>query len=217
MHSCSASSGKPDSNSLDCIVFSCFLMYRDWNKWNDEGFTFLVSDVSISWVYSLVQMRFWWLMYLYCLDIRRCRCFFGSCCICKALIFAVADALFLTNVSATCFSLNLQILFSLPGMYNCIYILPFLGLEDTSFANFASASHIFDNLQIPFAEIRHLQSLKTHYRRYHRLISFEFYLLHNSLPERKDYAILLSFVGRARLQFAGLHSLSFLGGIPWLK
>ena len=58
MHSCSASSGKPDSNSLDCIVFSCFLMYRDWNKWNDEGFTFLVSDVSISWVYLLLQMLF---------------------------------------------------------------------------------------------------------------------------------------------------------------
>ena len=103
----------------------------------------------------LVQIRFWWLMYLYCLDIRRCRCFFGSCCICKALIFAVADALFLTNVSATCFSLNLQILFNLPGMYNCIYILPFLGLEDTSFANFTSTSHIFDNTRMLLIEITH--------------------------------------------------------------
>ena len=117
-------------------------------------------------------------MYLYCLDIRRCRCFFGSCCICKALIFAVADALFLTNVSATCFSLNLQILFSLPGMYNCIYILPFLGLEDTSFANFTSTSHVFDNVKILSIKILHLQCSKIHYRRYLPLISFEFYLLH---------------------------------------
>ena len=31
---------------------------------------------------------------------------------------------------------------------------------------------------------------------------------------RKDYALLLSFAGQARLQFAGVHSLSFLGGIP---
>ena len=62
-----ASSGKPDSNSLDCIVF------------------------------------------------------------------------FLTDVSATCFFSNLQILFSLPVMHNCIYILPFLGFKDTPFANFASS------------------------------------------------------------------------------
>ena len=117
-------------------------------------------------------------MYLYCLDIRRCRCFFGSCCICKALIFAVADALFLTNVSATCFSLNLQILFSLPGMYNCIYILPFLGLEDTCFANFTSTSHVFDNVKMLSIKILHLQFPKIHYRRYLPLISFEFYLLH---------------------------------------
>ena len=102
---------------------------------------------------AMKDLLFWWLMYLYCLDIRRCRCFFGSCCICKALIFAVADALFLTNVSATCFSLNLQILFSLPGMYNCIYILPFLGLEDTSFANFTSTIPGNPLSQIPPANI----------------------------------------------------------------
>ena len=85
MHSCSASSGKPDSNSLDCIVF------------------------------------------------------------------------FLTDVSATCFSSNLQILFSLPVMHNCIYILPFLGFKDTPFANFASTSYVFDNVKILLSKITHLQ------------------------------------------------------------
>ena len=78
----------------------------------------------------------WQLMYLQGLDIYCCRCFFGSCCICKTLIFTVADTLFGTNVSATCFSSNLQMLFSLSDMYNYIYILLFLGFEDTSFANF---------------------------------------------------------------------------------
>ena len=33
------------------------------------------------------------------------------------------------------------------------------------------------------------------------------YLILDSLQERKDYALLLSFVGQTRLQFAGLHSL----------
>ena len=40
MHSCSASPGKPDSNSLDYIVFSCFLVYRDWNSWRNEEIYF---------------------------------------------------------------------------------------------------------------------------------------------------------------------------------
>ena len=78
-------------------------------------------------------------------------------CICAGLIFAVADTLFGNNVSATCFSLNLQILFSLPVMYNCIYILPFLWFEDASFANFSSASHVFDNLKMLLIEILHPQ------------------------------------------------------------
>ena len=92
-------------------------------------------------------------------------------------------------------------LFSLSVMYNCIYILPFLGLEDTSFANFSSASHVFYDLRILLIEIvhpqralsmpcgyspvklcileiLHLQSPKIHYRRYRRSISFAFYLLH---------------------------------------
>ena len=124
-------------------------------------------------------MSLWQLMYLQALDIRCRRCFFGNRCICKTLIFSVTDALFLTNVSATCFSSNLQILLSLPVMYNCIYILPFLGFKDTSFANFASTSHIFDNVKMLPIKILHLQSLRIHYRRYCRSISFEFYLLHN--------------------------------------
>ena len=137
MHSCSASSGKPDSNSLDCIVFSCLEVYRDWNRWSDEGFAFLGSDVSISWVYLLSQMFFWQLMYLHCLDIHCCRCSFLDQC--NLLFFEPADA------------------FSLPGMYNCIYILPFLGFENTSFANFASTSHVFDNVRMLLIEILHPQ------------------------------------------------------------
>ena len=96
-------------------------------------------------------------MYLHWLNIRCCRCSFDSCCICTNLIFANADALFQTDVSATRFSLNLQILFSLPVMYNCIYIVPFLGFEDASFENFASTSHVFDNLRMFLIEIMHPQ------------------------------------------------------------
>ena len=100
------------------------------------------------------------------LDIRCRRCFFDNWCICTTLIFAVVDALLGTNVSATCLSLSLQMLFSLPGMYNCIYILPFLGFEDTAFANFASTSHIFDNVRMLPIKILHLQSTKISCRRY---------------------------------------------------
>ena len=96
-------------------------------------------------------------MYLQALDIRYCRCSFLDRCIYKALIFIVADALFGINVSATCFSSNLQILLSLPVMYNCICILPFLGFKDTPFANFASTSHIFDNVKMLPSKITHLQ------------------------------------------------------------
>ena len=109
---------------------------------------------------------------------------FCNRCICKPLVFVIADALFGINVSATCFPLNLQILLSLPVMYNCICILPFLGFKDTSFANFASTSHIFDNVKMLPSKITHLQlallmlcgcspskfcifnSPKIHYRRY---------------------------------------------------
>ena len=74
--------------------------------------------------------------------------------------------------------LSLQILLSLPVMYNCIYILPFLGFKDTPFTNFASTSHVFDNVKMLSIKILHLQFPKIHYRRYLPLISFEFYLLH---------------------------------------
>ena len=115
---------------------------------------------------TMKDLLFWCLMYLYSRFIRFCRYFFDSHCICTALIFSIADALFGNNVSATCFSSNLQILFSLPVMYNCIYILPFLGFKDTSFANFASTSHVFDNVRMLLIKILHLQFPKIHYRRY---------------------------------------------------
>ena len=79
----------------------------------------------------------------------------------QGLIFAVADAIFETEVSATCFSLNLQMLFSLPVMYNCIYILSFLGFKDTSFANLASTSHVFDNVRMLPSKIPHPSSFYT--------------------------------------------------------
>ena len=93
-------------------------------------------------------------MYLYHEVICLYRCFCSNRCICAGLIFAVADALLAAVVSATYVSLNLQILFILPGMYNCIYILPFLGLEDTPFVNFASS--ILEN---PLSQISSLNIL----------------------------------------------------------
>ena len=101
--------------------------------------------------------RRWHLMYLHIPLIQCCRYLCGNRCICKTLIFSVTDALFLTNVSATCFSSNLQILLSLPVMYNCIYILPFLWPEDASRRNFASSTCSFHNLQILPSKILHPQ------------------------------------------------------------
>ena len=106
---------------------------------------------------AMMDLLSWDLMYLYPGFICCRRCFFDNCCICTSLIFAVADAFFETDVSATYFSLNLQILFSLPVMHNCIYILPFLGFKDTPFANFASTSHVFDNVRMLLIEILHPQ------------------------------------------------------------
>ena len=96
-------------------------------------------------------------MYLHVSVICLRRYSFDNWYICNSLIFAVVDALFQSNVSATCFSLNLQMLFSPPVMYNCIYTLPFLVLEDTSFANFTSASHVFYDLRMLPIKILHLQ------------------------------------------------------------
>ena len=76
-----------------------------------------------------MQMSLWQPLYLQDLDICCCRCSLGDQCIYKALIFIVADALFGINVSAIYFSSNLQILLSLPVMYNCIYILLFYDLR----------------------------------------------------------------------------------------
>ena len=104
-----------------------------------------------------MYLLFWYLMYLYHGVICLCRYLCGNRCICTGLIFTVADALLVTDVSATCSSLDLQMLFSLPGMYNCIYILLFLGFKDTSFANFASTSHVFDNVRMLLIEILHPQ------------------------------------------------------------
>ena len=101
------------------------------------------------------DLLFGCLMYLYHEVICLYRCLCGKHCICTGLIFAVTDAFFETDVSATYFSLNLQILFSLPDVYNCIYILPFLKPEDASFANFASTSHVFDNVRMFLIEIMH--------------------------------------------------------------
>ena len=112
------------------------------------------------------DLLFWYLMYLYPGFICCRRCFFDNWCICTALIFASTDTLFQANVSTTCSSLNLQMLFSLLGLYNCICILPFLELEDTSFANFASTSHVFDNVRMLLIKILHLQFPKIHYLRY---------------------------------------------------
>ena len=118
------------------------------------------------------NLLFFYLMYLYPRFIHCRRCSLGNWCICTALIFASTDTLFQANVSTTCSSLNLQMLFSLSIMYNCICILPFLGFKDTPFANFASTSHIFDNVKMLPIKILHLQSPKIRYRRYHRSISF---------------------------------------------
>ena len=64
-------------------------------------------------------------------------------------------------------------------MYNCIYILLFLGFKDTSFTNFASTSHIFDNVKMLPIKILHLQYPKIHYRRYLSPYPLSCYLLHN--------------------------------------
>ena len=130
-------------------------MYRDWKMWNDEKIYF--SGV--------------WCIYI--LELFACADAFFAPCICTDLIFAVADAFVATVVSAIPWYSLLQILFFRPiylhlslfmtcrcfsaclSCLNCIYILPFLGLKDTSFANFSSASHVFYDLQMLLIEIMH--------------------------------------------------------------
>ena len=84
-------------------------------------------------------MLFWQLMYL------------------QGLIFAVADALFLTNVICNLLFFELADTFNPAYHVNCICILPFLKPEDASFANFASAPHVFYNVKMLLIEITHLQ------------------------------------------------------------
>ena len=78
-------------------------------------------------------------MYPRWLNIRCCRCSFWNQCICNLLFFELADT------------------FNPACHVNCIYILPFLKLEDASFANFASTSHVFYNVRMFLIEILHLQ------------------------------------------------------------
>ena len=119
-------------------------------------FLFLMSDVSISWVYSLVQILFWQLMYLHRLDIRYCRCSFGNWCICKTLIFVSADALFYTYVSAPPWYSLLQMLFwqlmylQLRFLWTCRYFSACLACI------IASASCLFWDLRIHPLQIFHL-------------------------------------------------------------
>ena len=178
MHSCSASSGKPDSNSLDCIVFSCFLVYRDWNRWNDEEiyfsgiwciyilslFTvadaFLTTDVSALPWYSLLQMLFWESIHL------------------QLAFFELVDAF----QPAYHVQLHLHLSFSrtwgyfLFKFYICIP--RFLWPADAFHQNFASSTCSFYDLQILPIKIMHLQSSKISYRRYLSQIPFAFFLLH---------------------------------------
>ena len=159
-------------------------MYREWNRWSDEGFTFLVPDVSISWGYLLVQMSLWQLMYLQDLDIRYCRCSFLDRCICKTLIFSVADALYLdqcicnllffeladTFKPACHVQLHLHLAFSITWGYSpqkfCILNPLFLNLADTSRRNFASSTCPFCTLQIHPTEFLHPHFQKIHYHKY---------------------------------------------------
>ena len=55
------------------LAFWCIVIEIDGAM---RRFAFLGSDVSISWIYLLLQMLFWQLMYLQDLDIRFCRCSF---------------------------------------------------------------------------------------------------------------------------------------------
>ena len=106
-------------------------------------------------------MFFWQLMYLHCLDICSRRCSFSGQCIYNLLFFELADA------------------FQLLCHVNCIYILPFLGLEDTSNRNFVSTSHVSYDMRMLPSKIMHPQFPKIHCRRY----SHKNYI-HNACPPK---------------------------------
>ena len=133
-----------------------FTVYRGWNRWSDEGFTFLVSDVSISWGYLLVQMPLWQPLYLHWLNICCCRCSFGSWCICNPLIFAVADALLAADVSAIPWYSLLQMLFWGPAYLQLALLWTCRCFSAYLSCTIASASCLFWDLRILPSQILHL-------------------------------------------------------------
>ena len=113
MHSCSASSGKPNSNSLECIVFSRFVVYLQYldihrYRWlfcnrcicnsliSAVADDFFVTDVSALPRYSLLQMLFLGPTYLQLAFLGTCR-YFSAC-------------LLYTITSTSCLFLDLRIL-----------------------------------------------------------------------------------------------------------
>ena len=129
-------------------------------------FIFLVSDVSIFSVYSLLQMLFFRPMYLQDLNIFCCRCSFLNQCICNLLFFELAD----TFKPACHVQLHLHLAFSITWGYSpqkfCILNPLFLHLADTSRRNFASSTCPFCTLQIHPTEFLHPHFQKIHYHKY---------------------------------------------------
>ena len=100
---------------------------------------------------------FWYLMYLHYFDIRRCRCSFGSCCICNPLIFAVADALLEANVSALPWYSPLQMLFFRLMYLQLAFLWTYRCFLHCLSCTIASTSCLFYDLRMLPAEILHPQ------------------------------------------------------------
>ena len=139
MHSCSASSGKPDSDSLECIVFSCFLVYHGWNRSGEQK-----------------DSLFWHLMYLYISLIHCCRYLCGNRCICTGLIFAVADAFVATVVSAIPWYSLLRMLFFRPMYLHLSLFMTCRCFSACLSCTIASTSCLFWDLRILPSQILHL-------------------------------------------------------------
>ena len=103
-----------------------------------------------------MYLLFWCLMYLYHEVICLYRCLCGNWCICTSLIFAVADALLTTDVSALPRYSLLQMLFLGPPYlqlafhWTCRYFSACLS------CTIASASCLFWDLRILPSQILHL-------------------------------------------------------------
>ena len=103
-----------------------------------------------------MDLLFWCLMYLYHEVICLYRCLCGNWCICTSLIFAVADALLTTDVSALPRYSLLQMLFFGPPYlqlafhWTCRYFSACLS------CTIASASCLFWDLRILPSQILHL-------------------------------------------------------------